>query len=295
MANQFWNVQPYRWLNELRSNYTEYVMYTSRKTADEVAIEATQWMRDNAPWRDRDITRGRGKNKVVVVKAGTARRLLKAEVLVSEEEKLAYDQGLDAARKQESKLLAKMNKERQQASYEERKINEQRVAQKFGLKIEHNTPTSTGRTATEIKALLLKRVPSHLSPITAFKKQFEKDRSFVASIRFSGTAQHQIWLEIAHQGRYSIIGRAVQHWKPKLTNRLRSTLNLKQFRGKGEIPASAYLTEQERFAETVRGWEFVNPGRTYEPWSPPVKTTKAGRRTYRRKGPQKRGRYNTQG
>lgn len=48
-----WAVQAYRTIGELRDNYTNFSLVVSRNAMDEIASEATAWMRANAPWRDR--------------------------------------------------------------------------------------------------------------------------------------------------------------------------------------------------------------------------------------------------
>lgn len=92
-----WNVQPYRWLHELDANYAMTRIATTRSAAQQTAIDAEQWMKDNAPWKDR---------------TGAARKGLRVLVDEDREELKAYEDKLSKARSADSSALRKTNTQR---------------------------------------------------------------------------------------------------------------------------------------------------------------------------------------
>ncbi len=60
MTEVTWSAQPYRWLTELRDNYTKATIIANRKDAPEFIEQIYNWMWDNAPWQDRTEAAIRG-------------------------------------------------------------------------------------------------------------------------------------------------------------------------------------------------------------------------------------------
>lgn len=78
-----WKIEPYQYLADMRDAYTAAIFLSSRKAADEVAEEATRWMKETAPWEDKDIVRavrdadGEITGWNTIYPAGTARNSLR--------------------------------------------------------------------------------------------------------------------------------------------------------------------------------------------------------------------------
>lgn len=272
-----WNVQPYRWLYELRYQYTQAVIVTSRYELDEIAQEAQSWMKQNAPWKDRSqAERDKARSREGFP---SARSQLRVRVLRNEAEDIAYKQGRSAAERKDATLLQRLNRERSAAATAER------LASGPGpTSLVNRTKTQIARAGTYIP---LRSVPSKMSAVAAFEKEWKGIRSPIGQLRFEhGRADiipYAIWLEIAHQGRFNIIARSIEHWGPILMRRLTRIANFKQFKSRvgpvvESIRQEQAISPEQRFQDYVR-----KQGPDYQPFTRQVRETKARRRTSRRR------------
>lgn len=260
-----WDVQPYRWLYELRAHYTSAVVTTMKTSAQNKAEEAEQWMKDHAPWEDRSITLRQklgftGKN---------ARQSLFVRVVVDEAQQKAYEAGLSVAKKADRKLLTQLNRERRGEAA--RRTVKGTVVQGVGV-----------RTESQFKAIALKKVPTHLSNVVAFEKKFYKESAPVVQLEFSHgrNIPYAIWLEIARNGRYAIIARALEYWGNKFMAEIRSRVNLVQYRG---MAIGEMESQSSQFQNYVarQNEKLASQGRpAYQPWSQEIKQERSRRRKY---------------
>lgn len=271
-----WNVQPYRWVSELRETYTTAVIVATRYDARNIAPEIESWMKQNAPWKDRDIYKwvGEGENrrKVLRFAAGNARKNLRAEVLVGEQEEDEYRRGYAAAAAADRKLLKELNAQRRKGITE--------IAQGDTTK-RLRGGVSLPRTEGEFKALMLSKVPKSKSAVVAFQAAWKaRPGDLIVQIRMRhGSRTHvpyAIWLEVANQGRYGIISRAVAYWGSKFMSRLRSTINLIQFR---HISLGEVVSPEQQFQAHME--REIAAGENYQPFTPEVRAEKKRRRGYR--------------
>lgn len=93
-----WSDQPYRWLYEKRDNYTQAIIGTTRYHAIQVREEGEAWMKEHAPWKDKNIYEG----DRLRFRAGNAREHLAVELRftgeVSKELAMRLEVGQAAAR-----------------------------------------------------------------------------------------------------------------------------------------------------------------------------------------------------
>jgi hypothetical protein len=284
---EFWNVQPYRYLYELRAEYTQSVTQATKNSAAIMAKEAEAWMKQNAPWKDRPDDPESG------FKGGAARRGLKAYVVGSREEA-----GLKRIYQQNARAIDKMELQRMNA---ERKEKREKTGRRVNALLnstraddidayywqKENEYRAQGRTMNYRKTMRLMRefydkpeetdrrnraegrklarkldkqkqykrrraVPVGQSATKLFEKKWEGMRQPIVDVRFSHDEDlsYAIWLEIANGGRYNIIARATNHWAPKFFAKVKQISTLKQFRNKLAIrpePASP----ETRFAQHV--------------------------------------------
>lgn len=269
-----WSVQPYRWLYELREEYTRSVTLASRTKAYEYAEKAEEWMKQNAPWKDR--TMGERMRAGADYLPG-ARAGLRVRVDNKQEEN-EYKTGMAAAIKEDKQQLKKLNatRERQRnilASY-------QRGRQEEGL----ITRAAYEREISKYDKTFarLKSLPKNQSAVVAFEKATRSNRLPVVYLKFSHHPRvtYAVWLEIANGGRYAIVGPATEYWGNKFMNEIRSLVNLKQYRDRvvlGEV-TSASQDSAERFAAHVER-ETASKG-SYQPWSDDLKAERKRRRKY---------------
>lgn len=231
-----WNVQPFEKLSELRETYTQALISTTRYMAEGIAPEAEQWMKQTAPWKDVDIWRGRGANKRIVFPAGNARKHLRVDVVTNPSDEQLYAEGFTAANRREQSLLKKINTER-----------------------------------SKKKQIALKKVPTKKSPIAAFQKRFKVEKAFIVQLRFrhgpTNRVPYALWLEIANQGRYGIISKAIDYWSSRLMNDIRSMVNLKQFQ---KTDLSSVVTKHQPTAEDFQRYveREIAAGENYSPFDP---------------------------
>jgi hypothetical protein len=268
-----WDVQPYAFLNELRAAYTQTVMLATQKRAETISAQATQWMKQNAPWTDQ---------------TGSARKGLFAKIVGEEEQRELYDTGMKEAVERDKEIL----RERQEAARERRGPL---LAQKTRARLGTKERTEDGRVIlpyvppdpVEFRRLKKKltqrqyqkptRVPKRRSAVAQFEREWRGAREPLVEVKFSHDRDltYPIWLEIANQGRFAIIARAVQYWGKILMGEVKKISTLKQYRDK--IIMSTPPTQQEMFAETARQ-ETIRKNREYEPWSPERQARRAERR-----------------
>lgn len=249
----FWDVQPYAEVSKLVQNYTNAQIVGTRRHVAKVAEEATEWMRKNAPWKDRPEsvrqairerrkrlgdpeTIGRGPSKIKFVPDKHAREALVARALDP------Y-----SARRARDKLRSNL-----------------KATDKATLRSDNESRAAAGRK-------LLTSVPKSRSALAKYQSQIDPYIGPIAQLEFTYDPEagiwYAIWLEIAKGQRYSIIGRAVAHWQPKLEARLRSNMNLVQYQG---ITLGETTSQGEIFQQHVREynqkWEEMGYDRTYQPF-----------------------------
>lgn len=267
-----WNVQPYRWLSELRTEYTQTVMAATHKRAETIAAEATQWMQDNAPWQDR---------------TGRARAGLRAFVIRNQEENKTYQRLLVEARNQDAMLLDEIN----QGIRQHREDAYQRIVSLRSVGDRAGARRLRRNIRSQVQYQRRTSVPVGRSAVRAFEREWRGMRAPLVQVRFTHNQnlRYVIWLEIANQGRFAIISRAIDYWSPKLMGEIRKIANLKQYRDRivasgGSVQADnrvlqENISPEEKFAQHMRGWEEFE-GRPYEPWSEAVQARRKQRRKY---------------
>lgn len=313
-----WNVQPYRFLNELQEHYTQTVILATRNSSERLAKQAKAWMKQNAPWTDKDIYRGRGENKVLVHKAGTARAGLMVFVRNPEGESKAYKAGMARATNQDAQLLDQMNRDvrnrRDKAksrlgdlenSHQEAAFFEYRDEQKALGKLlpeskrgylegrlaearadDASAPRRASRLRYNLKTQKqykrVRNVPKGKSAVAAFKRGHLSQRTPVVSVVFAHDEDlsYPIWLEIARGGRFGIISKAIEHWTPKFMGEIRKIATLKQYR---ENLAISSALNPETTSPEDQFAAHVKQQRTYrryESWSAEEQATKRRNKKY---------------
>jgi hypothetical protein len=287
-----WDVQPYQFMSELRRNYTQAVRMATQNHAQILAKEATQWMRNNAPWKDTDITSGRGPDKRVIYPAGTARKGLFVRVIQSKEDIRGYREGLERAQKLDAltkrDIRAEVGERREAARRrlsrlehgEKEDIIPGVVRNERGELVQGEVfypavapdPRKASRLRINLKRQAQYRVPRSIprgrSNVAAFQQEWKGKREPLVQVKFSHNRDlyYAIWLEIANQGRFGIISRALHHFAPKMFNEIKKISTLVQYRNRiASLPS--YPTQQEQFQRTVEEYERFE-GKPYRPWSP---------------------------
>lgn len=257
-----WDVQPYRYLNELRNAYALSIFSATRKHAGKYARDIEKWMKQNAPWQDRTVEErinaylSRAGKRMEHFSGSTgpvpphymrgARAGLKAVIVISKQE-----QDITA------QYRVAMSRAPALKDYWMKNTNADREAR--GLRRYKRMPKSKDFAAAARRELRSKR-----PPLLKIQINHEEDLHYA------------IWLEIAHGGRYNIIKRTLEHWLPKIMADIRGFANLKQYRNReGIIPHVP--TEQESFNRFVADEERVS-GKKYTPWSQEVKEKRETRR-----------------
>jgi hypothetical protein len=269
-----WSVEPYRWLYELREEYTRSVTLASRSKAYEYAEKAEAWMKQNAPWKDRTL--GERMRKGVDYLPG-ARAGLRVRVDNKQEES-EYKTGMAAAIKEDKRQLKILNatSERQRnilASYDKERLTQGLITQgQYQANIAKYDRTFARRDA----------LPKNKSAVVAFEKATRSNRLPVVYLKFSHHPRvtYAVWLEIAKGGRYAIVGPATEYWGQKFLNEINSLVQLKQYRDRivlGEI-TSAQQDSAERFAAHQE--RMIAKHGSYTPWSDDLKAEKKRRGKY---------------
>lgn len=285
-----WNVQPYQRISELQEEYTRGVFLATNKKAEEMAAQVTVWMKTTAPWTDRtekarkgltafvdrtekstDISQeeegmadAKAKDEVTLQNLNQGRRDLKdhyerlrlawsnADAVQQLEEKVAAANkrtgsaplmaGMDALERQYDEHAASDRRSHARARELERKLKTQKRFKR------------------------LSRVPKGQSAVTAFKKELAGMKVPLFTVRFQHNRDvtYAIWLEIAHEGRFNIIARTVDHWSSKFMAEVKRIANLKQYRDR--IVLGAASTPEQRFADNAAAYE-KDRGEPYRPWT----------------------------
>lgn len=278
-----WNVQPYRFLTELRDQYTQAVTTATRGKSEQMAKEAKQWMKDNAPWRDRSeeeraylISKGR-----LAANAPHAREGLNVFVVSSTNQiNPAFADLMAQAKNQDAMTLDEINavslRKREAARSREILMKEQGdVAGARAL-----------RRATKKQKQYKKqsRVPAGRSAVRALERKKQGFYSPLVDVKFTHDRdlKYTIWLEVANQGRFSIIDRALEYWRPKFMTEIKRIANLNQYRD-SLLSAPAVPDQEAEFqrhvaAQTLdRSFEGKGP---YEPWNKATMQRRQSRRKY---------------
>lgn len=278
-----WNVQPYRWLFELRQEYAQFTLATSRTEVDKLAAEAEEWMKQHAPWKDRtQEERDKARSRPGFP---SARSQLRVRVLYDAQEQAAYKAGYSQAARQDAQTIERVNREMYSRALQNI------VAEKGAIGVPR-TQTQRKAFVKQYEGQTISRLPKSQSAMHAFQQQWRKTRIPFVELKFEhGRADiipYGIWLEIANQGRYNIIKRSLDHWGPILMRRLQRIANLKQFRSRG-VPEvyrgqreSMSMSQEEKFTRYAVQQERLS-GTPYKPFTRQVRQTKANRREYRRR------------
>lgn len=271
-----WNVQPYRFLYELRERYTQTTFRASRKKAYEYAEQATDWMKQNAPWTDRTEAEREEeflKDPHRVPYPLGARAGLRAVVNDIPGEHAAYKSGISAARKADRATLIQTNAARKSA------LNDFGKQTTTLVKSGQMSKAEGQRLYTQAKKNYqpLKSLPMSSSAVGQFKKAFKSQQTPVLTITFSHHPRvwYAIWLEIAKGGRWGIINRATAHWGRKFYAEVRRLANLKQYRER--IAMGPEPTPREQFDEYA-ATQTAKTGRPYEEWSRSTRSRRKRRR-----------------
>lgn len=280
-----WDVQPFQFMKDLKENYTQTVMQATQARSQTIAEEATRWMRQNASWQDTDVTRGREPNKETIYPAGTARKGLRAYVMRFQEDTTSETAArVEAVKKDQLRLdeLQKEARERREPLQAQRTrarlgTKERKEGDKVLLPYAPPNPVEERRLSKRLKQRQYRkptRVPKGQSAVKAFEKGEAGRRIPLVEVKFTHNTDlpYVIWLEIAKQGRYAIISRAIAQFRGVLFREISQIAKLKQYRDKFQMPK--YQSNAETFKEHVDYYEEAT-GRDYEPWSP----TRQRRRT----------------
>lgn len=275
MPNQFWNVQPYRWMSELDANYTKGVLIVTRKAAKETAKEMEQWMKANAPWRDRSEEERERRG----VKTPHARESLTAFVVYDPEDVKFEKSEIAEAMNRDFDVIAELNEN--QKLKREKAYNRVRILRSEGQRGAANRLKRNISTQRQYQYYNRKNLPKKYSHVATIEKWLKGQVApFVEiHIQYDRDVTYARWLELAHGGRFSIIGRTMQQFFPKFMARVRSNMNLVQFRDTWQLDEP--VSPEERFAEHVRMANNYLRGEgrpDYRPWSPEMKQEKTRRR-----------------
>lgn len=244
MAEFKWDVYPYQYVTELVNRYTNVVMSTTISKAKERSTEAAEWMRANASWQDRTpAMRALAAKYGAKIPGRHARQALHVRINTDPNVERHYQGMRREAYRQDATALKTENIRR--AS-----LNESRPPSRQ-LQSWTSLPKSRSRVAKIGREIRVMR-----GPIVELKFSHGKD------------IWYGVWLEIAKQGRYSIIDKAVAHWSPILMNDIKQIANLVQFnitfseevRTEADVFVDRMTSEDRRFIE-------LGDERRYQPWT----------------------------
>lgn len=277
-----WDVQPYRWLEDMRNNYTETVIATTKYKMGEQSKEATAWMQQNAVWTDRtpdERTRQDGRNHQ------SARKGLKADVEYTEKERDIARLGLIKAKNLDLLLLNKINAQRKQEAEASDKKKIERMEENYA-RLAYGRGITKGDDETRFRVkssyIPISKLQPSQSHLPEFSRQFHKDFRLIGTIKFhyNKYRTYAIWLEVANGGRFGIISRALQYWSAKMNTEIKRIANLKQFQ---HISFSSQVVSQAEQFEEFTTKELEQTGRVYKPFSRAVQAERSRRRRGRRK------------
>lgn len=219
---------PNQWKNELEKAYLDVVIMGTRGSAEKRAVEATAWMKENAPWKDRSPEE-RQRQDGYAHKG--AREYLKCEVVTDKVEEAANEALKSQAKRQDRKALSALNIKR--------------------------------KAAGQIK---MSRLPKSQSALGAVEKEIAATRIPLVDLKFSQTSRlrYTIWLEIGMGGRFSIIAPAISHWGKKLMNDVKRIANLQQFSitmGESTMPQISVASPftPAKAAQRARNRKYYDP------------------------------------
>lgn len=289
-----WAVQAYRTIGELRDNYTNFSLVVSRNAMDEIASEATAWMRANAPWRDRpdDIKAKQAPSQYE--KTHHARQELEAVAVDNPENAKAlseFQAGLGAAKKIDTARLKAENERLRRQHIENLRAQEEEYFAKHGRSLD---TISHSRTKEQASYQKLKSLPPSQSVAFAYQQNNRPNiipiGSLVLRYKNPKDLTYAIWLEVGMGGRYSIIAPAIAYWYPKTVGKVKQMLNLVQYRHLSIASQEASMLERLAFPESsfasYAARETAAEGVPYQPYGTEKRLTKrsANKRTYRKHG-----------
>jgi hypothetical protein len=290
-----WAVQAYRTIDELRKNYTQFSLVVSRKAMDEVAAEATAWMRANAPWRDRpdDIKAKQAPSQYE--KTHHARQELEAVAVDNPENVKAlseFQARLGAAKKIDTARLKAENERLRRQHIENLRAQEEEYFTKHGESLD---TISHSRTKEQASYQKLKILPPEQSAALAYQQNNQPNiipiGSLVLRYRNPKDLTYAIWLEVGMGGRYSIIAPAIAYWYPKTVGKVKQMLNLVQYRNLSITEQETDILQRLAFPESYFAQASARNARgrsvpEYRPYGTPERLTKrsANKRTYRKHG-----------
>lgn len=119
------------------------------------------------------------------------------------------------------------------------------------------------------------------------QREINNMRGPLMEIRFSHGEDiwYGLWLEVANQGRYNIIARAVDYWSPIFLREIKRIANLKQF---SHISFGEGVTPLQQFNQRVleKDLEYLEQGSDvfYQPWTAEQQARmRSGRSAYQRR------------
>lgn len=251
-----WNVQPYRWLYELRREYTRSTIVLNRKDAKGMVDQIDEWMFTNAPWEDQT---GDARHGLFVKLKGAESEAKKFQRERSQQNRM------QEAIKHDFELLNKINRIRTEYNVERR------------LEAE-----AAGKRRPADRFQPLKRVPSGYSQVSEVRKQIrqeERDLTPIVTIEIGHDKdlRYAIWLEIANGGRFSIIKPTMDYWGHKLFERVKRNARLLNSR----LTLAEEVEPADLFKEYVARQNEAREkaGRkAYEPWDPTLNPKERKRR-----------------
>lgn len=287
---QFWDTQPYRFKEELEARYTSAVLSATQRRAETIAAEGTAWMRQHAPWQDQTTD---------------ARKGLRAKVIKNKEDAQLYASLMSEARNQDAELKDILDRERlrrkevakarlalyEGGTYVATKIDIKLVRKggkihRYGKILEKKFVPPDPRKASRLRYNLKRQkqykrvhtVPKGRSAVHQLETQWRGIRSPIVQVLFTHNTRltYAIWLEIANQGRYAIISRAVNYWGKKMFAEIEQIARLKQYRDRINLGPERKTAGEEFFEYADR--RTAQTGREYEAWSPTKRRERKERR-----------------
>jgi hypothetical protein len=205
-----WNVQPLEFIKDLEAAYLKVVITGTRGKAEQRAAQATKWMRDNAPWTDRPAYLRR-------------RRMVDADT-----KKVSYERITTPHARTALKAFIKLS-DADKAENAQIKAASSQAYRNDRLKLKN-----LNATRKEAGKRLLKKLPIKESEVAQYEKYLRSTRVPLVDITFAHSnknIRYAIWLEVANQGRFSIIAPAIEYWGRILMNDIKQIANLKQYGG----------------------------------------------------------------
>jgi hypothetical protein len=203
-------------IEDLRILYTNASFQVINRLADRYAGEATTWMKQNAPWRDRN-PEAFAKAKIKNSDLKHARSQLRARVVrYSKSDLEKQDRMRDTLYNRTEAIKDKYNRLLETISTDIFKDpNEKEVFQTGGIR----------RSANKKNRRITNTLPEAMTPR---EPALNYDVPFAEIVFEHGNrwaVPHSIWLELAHGGRYGIISRAVEYWGNKFIRGIQLEIN----------------------------------------------------------------------